>query len=239
MTETFLRKLQEFGSLSDQERRAIQSVPLTVQHVRDNQDLVCQGDRPSHCPFLLDGFACRYKTLASGQRQIMAFHVPSDLCDLTSLLSDKLDHSIGTLTAAKVVLVPYASILSWTRSHPGLTKLLWRVTLLDAAMTREWIVNVGRRTAYQRTAHLLCEHLARMHRAGLASGLTCGMPMTQVELADALGLTPVHVNRVLQILRGEGLIELSDGRLSVPDWHAIKEAAGFDPSYLYDACALG
>lgn len=206
---------------------------LMVQTIEDDQDIVREGDRPMYCPLLIDGFACRYKTLENGQRQIVAFHVPTEICDLTSLMQKKVDCSIGTLTPVKVVMIPHTTILAWTREHPGLTHLLWRATLVDASISREWIVNVGRRTAYQRTAHLLCELTLQMRAAGLVRGFTCEMPLTQVELADALGLTPVHVNRTLQWLRNEGLIELGGGSLTVRNWRDLKRAAGFDATYLH------
>ena len=208
---------------------------LTMQTIEDDQDLVREGDKPTYCPLLIEGFACRYKTLENGQRQIMAFHVPTEFCDLTSLLLRRLDYSIGTLTPVRVVLVPHATILNWTKSHAGLARLLWRATLVDASVSREWIVNVGRRTAYQRTAHLLCELVLQMRSAGLARGLTCDMPLTQVELADALGLTPVHVNRTLQWLRSEGLVEFGGGSLTVLNWRELKRAAGFDATYLHQS----
>ncbi len=229
----FVRKLEQFGTLAAHDRRRIESAELVVRQLESDQDLIREGDRAPHCPLLLDGFACCYKTLESGQRQIMAFYIPGDLGNLTSLLLDKQDHSIGTLTPAKVVLIPQATILDWMRQHPGLGHILWRAALVDAALAREWIVNVGRRTAYQRTAHLLCELMLRMCSAGLAQGSACQMPLTQVELADALGLTPVHVNRTLQWLRSEGLIELGGGCLKVPSLHELKQAAGFDPAYLH------
>lgn len=211
---------------------------FAIREVESDQDIVRDGSRPSHCPLLLDGFACRYKMLEAGQRQIQAFHIPGDLCDLTSILLSKLDHGIGTLTPARVALIPYAAVLGWTKCHPGLGQLLWRASLIDASVSREWIVNVGRRTAYQRTAHLLCELVVRMRLAGLARGLACYMPLTQVELADALGLTPVHVNRTLQWLRSQGLIEFSGRTLVVRKWRELKQAAGFDPTYLHQAAAV-
>ncbi len=228
-----VRKLEQLGELSQVERLSIENSTFAVRQIGSDQDIVRAGDSPVFCPLLLEGFACRYKTLESGQRQIMAFHVPSDLCDLTGVLLRTLDHSICTLTPAKVALIPYATILDWAGTHRGLCQLLWRATLVDAAVSREWIVNVGRRTAYQRTAHLLCELMSRMRSAGLAQGLACDMPITQVELADALGLTPVHVNRTLQWLRSESLIELSAKTLTVRNWRELKRAAGFDATYLH------
>ncbi len=234
-----VRKLEQFGPLSEEERRLVEATAFVVRDVEADQDIARVGERLLHCPLLLDGFACRYRSLESGQRQIMAFLVPNDLCDLTSLLLRKLDHSIGTLTAARVAFIPHAAVLGWTKQYPALGQLLWRATLVDAAVAREWIVNVGRRTAYQRTAHLLCELMLRMRAAGRARGLACEMPLTQIELADALGLTPVHVNRTLQWLRGESLIELGSGTLTVRNWRELKRAGGFDPAYLYQPALSG
>lgn len=233
MNSILVHKLEQLGPLSGQERSLVKSTSFAVLDLKDDQDLVREGDRLSYCPLLLDGFACRYKSLEDGQRQIVAFHVPTDLCNLSSLLLDQLDCSIGTLTPARVAMIPNATLLSWATHSPGLGQLLWRASLIDAAVSREWIVNVGRRTAHQRTAHLLCEMVQRMHPAGLANGQACELPLTQLELADALGLTPVHVNRTLQWLRGEFLIEFSNGTLTVRNWRELKQAAGFDPAYLH------
>ncbi len=235
MVGVIARRLERVGLLSEPERRAVEEAELAIREVKGDQDLVHEGDQPSHCLLLLDGFACSHRTSADGQRQILAFHIPDDFCDLTSLQLGRLDNGISTLTPAKVALIPHATVFSWIRDFPGLARLLWRVTMIDAARSREWIVNVGRRTAHQRTAHLLCEHMLRMRWAGRATRLACEMPLTQVELADALGLTPVHVNRVLQALRGESLIELNAGILIVRNWRELKWAAGFDPGYLYSS----
>lgn len=233
-TGSLISGLERLGSLSDQEKRLLEQVSFAVRHIEGDRDLICEGDRPSHCSLLLEGFACRYKTLENGQRQIMAFHVPTDLCDLTSLLLKRMDYSVGTLTPVRVALIPHATILNGAKSHAGLAHLLWRATLVDASMSREWIVNVGRRTAYQRTAHLLCELVLQMRSAGQANGRTCRLPLTQLVLADALGLTPVHVNRTLQWLRGEDLIEFGSGSLTVLNWPGLKRAGEFDPAYLQD-----
>ena len=237
MNRILVRKLEQLGPLSDQERSLVETASFAVLELKDDQELVREGDRPSYCPLLLEGFACRYKSLESGQRQIVAFHVPTDLCDVTSMLLSQLDCSISTLTPARVAMIPNATLLSWATHSPGLGRLLWRASLIEAAISREWIVNVGRRTAYQRTAHLLCEMVQRLHPAGLANGQACELPLTQFELADALGLTPVHVNRTLQWLRGEHLIEFSNGMLLVRSWRELKQAAGFDPAYLHQSAA--
>ena len=235
MNSVLVRKLEQLGPLSDQERSVVENASFAVLQLKDDQDLVCEGSRSSYCPLLLDGLACQYKSLENGQRQIMAFHVPADLCNLSNVLLGQLDCNIGTLTPVRVAMIPNATLLSWITHNPGLRQLLWRASLIDAAVSREWIVNVGRRTAYQRTAHLLCEMVQRLHPVGLASGQACELPLTQFELADALGLTPVHVNRMLQWLRGEHLIEFSNGMLLVRSWRELKQAAGFDPAYLHQS----
>ena len=232
-----VNKLEQLGRLSDEERRIVQATSLITRNVQADQDIARTGEHLLHCPLLIEGFACRYRTLESGQRQIMAFLVPNDICDLTGMVLRKLDYSVGTLTPARVAYIPHATVLGWIKRYPGLGQLLWRATLIDAAISNEWIVNVGRRNAYQRTAHLLCELLLKMRLAGLARGLTCDLPLTQIELADALGLTPVHVNRTLQWLRGENLIEFGSGVLAVLNWRELKRAAGFDAAYLHHPAA--
>jgi len=231
--EPLIRKLEKLGPLSDEDRRVLQDLPINVRQVEADRDLVREGDQPLDCQLLLEGFACRYKTLENGGRQIMSFHIRGDICDLHSLLVGRMDHSISTLTPGKVAAIPHATILDWTQRYPALGRVLWWDTLIDAAIFREWMVNVGRRSAYQRIAHLLCELVTRMHTAGLAKDYTCDLPITQTELADATGLSTVHVNRTLQELRGKGLIELQNGTFLALDWARLKEAAGFDPAYLH------
>ena len=231
--EPLVRRLEQLGPVSDQDRRLLRDGAFTVRQVSAHHDLLREGDRPLHCPLLLDGFACQHKTLEDGRRQIVAFHLPTDLCDLAgSLLLGKLDHGITTLTPARVAFIPNTTLLGWAALLPGLGLLLWRHTLVDAAASRAWVVNLGRRSAAQRTAHLLCELALRLRRAGLAQGASCALPLTQLMLADALGLTPVHVNRTLQGLRGEGLVEFGGGTLTVRNWSALVRAADFDPAYL-------
>jgi len=227
------RKPQQRGALSDLKRYVLEDSSLVVHDLQGNQDITREGDLLLHCPLLLEGFACCYKILECGERQIFALHLANDLCNLSSLLLERPSHSIGTLTPARVAFVPHATILDWTRHHPDRVLALWRTTLIETANSQEWIVNLGRRTAYQRTAHLLCEFLLRMCWAGLAQGLACRMPFTQAELADTLGLTAVHVNRILQSLRNEKLIDLRNGTLIVHDWPKLTLAAGFDPAYLH------
>ena len=232
-----IRKLEVLGSLADEERRMVESLPLSPRQVATSTDLVREGERRSSSLLLVEGFACRYKMSQDGARQIVSFHIAGDFVDLNSLLLGTMDHSIAAITPVQVAAIPHATMLGWTQPYPNLVHLLWRDTLIDAATFREWVVNVGRRTAYQRTAHLLCELVARLRAVGLTRGDACDLPISQVELADALGLSPVHTNRMLQQLRGEGLIELGGGSLSVRDWEELKRAGQFDPTYLHQLAA--
>ena len=223
--------------LSSNERQILENLPLEVRKVDADRDLGRDGHRSSHCLLLLNGMVCRYRVMQDGQRQIMSFHFPGDILDLSGLLLGKLDHDIGTLTPVEVAPIAHATLLDWIERHPGLGRALWQDTLVDAAVFREWVVNVGRRSAYARTAHLLCEMATRLRAVGLAQEDTVSLPVTAVELADATGLSVVHVNRVLQELRAKRLIELRGRVLAVLDWDGLKHAAGFDPDYLHQRAA--
>ena len=169
----------------------------------------------------------------------MSFEIAGDLCDLHGVLLGEADHSITTLTPCTVASIPHQILTEWTVGRPAISRALWLASLVDAAISREWIVNVGRRTAYQRAAHLLCEVVQRLLSAGLVNGPAHELPLTPIVLADALGLTPVHVNRTLQWLRSEELIEFGGGILTVRDWPRLKQAGGFDPAYLHQVAAAG
>ena len=211
--------------------RILDAVPFQTRHVAADQDLAREGDRPSVCVLLLEGFAARYRTLADGRRQILSFHIAGDFVDLQSFTLSRLDHSIGTLTNSRIAIFSHASIAELF-AEPAIARLFWHETLVEAAIFREWIVNVGRRSAYQRVAHVLCELVTRMEAVGLARDGTCDLPLTQSELADATGLSTVHVNRVIQELRHENLIALRSRTFSALNWNGLKVAAEFDARYL-------
>jgi CRP-like cAMP-binding protein len=228
-----IRKLESIVDLSDQEREAVLVLPFTIKTVGEDEDLVRDGDRPSECCMIVEGFACRYKILPEGKRQIMSFHIPGDIPDLQSLHLKVMDHSLGTLVPSKVAYIKHDDVRELTRRCPRIGDVLWRDTLIDAAVFREWMIGLGRRSAYTRIAHLLCELLVRMRAVGLANGNDIEVPVTQAELGDSLGLSTVHVNRVLQELRGDGLITLRGRFLSVQDWPGLKKAGEFDATYLH------
>jgi CRP-like cAMP-binding protein len=194
---------------------------------------VREGDRPSRSCLVLDGFAATYKMTGDGKRQIMAFHSPGDIPDLQSLQLKVLDSSLGTLTACKVGFIQHEVLRDLCRRYPRINDALWRETLINAAIFREWMTNIGRRDAYNRIAHLFCEWIVRLRAVGLVRDRVCDFPMTQNELADATGISTVHVNRVLQELRGNGLITLKAGTLTILDWEQLKQAGDFDAAYLH------
>ena len=233
MPNPAIRKLENFNTLSDEEKRVLDEAIGRTKEVGAGEDIVPDGACPSNCTLILEGFACRYKVLEDGRRQIMSFHIPGDICDLQSFLLEKMDHAIGALVPCKVALIPHGTVLELTENYPGIGRAFWRDTLIDSAVFREWMVGMGRRTAHERIAHLLCEVLVRFRSVGLAEDHQCDLPLTQVELADSLGLSAVHVNRVLQDLRGDGLIVFQGKFLRISGWERLKQIAGFDPTYLH------
>jgi CRP-like cAMP-binding protein len=228
-----IRKLESIGPVTDEERRAILGLPMTLRDLREDQDIVRDQDRPSQCCLIFEGFACRYKILPGGRRQIFSFHIPGDIPDLQSIHIDVMDHNLGTLAPSKVGFVPHQTMWAFIRAHPRIGDTFWRDTLIDTAVFREWIANVGRRDAYQRIAHLLCELYLRLAAVGLTNGGSYGLPVTQAELADATGMSTVHVNRSLQKLRGDELIRSGKRSVTILDWERLQEAGEFDPTYLH------
>ncbi len=227
-----IRKLEQFGRLSSNERQVLENLHFDVRQAEAHQDLGSGSQRSSHCSLLLTGMVCRYRTMQDGQRQIMSFHFPGDILDLSALLLGKLDHRIGTLTPVEVAPIAHATLRGWIEHHPGLGQRLWQDTLVDAAVFREWVVNVSRRPATARIAHLICEMVTRMRAAGVVQDHP-SLPITTAELADATGLSVVHVNRALQELRARTLVESREKALAVLDWDGLKHAGDFDPDYLH------
>ena len=233
-----IRKLLSISTLTAEETQRILELPLSVKEVGPDQDIVREGDRPSECCLLIDGFTCRYKLTEEGKRQIFSFHTAGDIPDLQSLHLRVMDHSMKTLTPCRVAFIPHDSLMDLGRSCPRIADVLWRDTLIDAAIFREWMLGIGRRSAYTRIAHLLCEIFVRLRAVGLTNGYECDFPITQTEIADALGLSTVHVNRSVQEMRGAGLIELRRGALAILDWDGLTKAGEFDPAYLHIAREL-
>jgi CRP-like cAMP-binding protein len=231
--QILIRKLQTVLALSDEERNAVLALPILVETIPADNDISREGDRPSRCCLLVEGFAATYKMTETGTRRTMAFHIPGDIPDLQGLHLEVLDMSLGTLTECKVGFIRHEALNNLCAGNYRLTKALWRETLIHAAVFREWVLNVGGRDAYSALAHVLCEFVTRMRAVGLADGNRCDFPQTQQELGDALGISTVHVNRTLMEIRGAGLITLKGGVLTVLDWEGLKAAGEFDPTYLH------
>jgi CRP-like cAMP-binding protein len=181
---------------------------------------------------LLAGFACRYVVLPSGRRQILAYLLPGDFCDLRACILERMDHSIGTLTAVKVASFSRNGIADLARRFPRLARALALVSVSEESVGRQWLLNLGHRSALQRTAHLFCELFSRLCAIGLASDTACELPLTQTDLADALALSPVHLNRTLMDMRRKKLATFVRHQLIIEDFHALQHAAGFKPRYL-------
>jgi CRP-like cAMP-binding protein len=228
-----IRKLDSIFRLSKEEKQALQTLQIQVQVIGAHKDIARIGDSPSQCCLLVEGYISVYKLTDKGKRQIMAFHVPGDMPDLQSLHLQVLDNSLMTATLCTVGFIQHDDLHRVSERYPRITSALWRETLVDASIFREWVLNVGRRDAVTRMAHLLCELRVKLKAVGLAEDDTFDLPFTQVELADAIGTSNVHVNRVLKELRARGLIQSEGTRLTIPDWEKLKELAGFDPLYLH------
>lgn len=232
-TTMLIRKLESIAPLSNEERQAVQSLPVRIYNLDARQDIVRDGDVPTHCCLVIRGWAYRYKLLSEGRRQILSFHIPGDIPDLQSLHIQTTDHTLATVTNATVAFISHDSLRELTAQHPGIASLFWRDALIDAGIFREWMTGLGRRSAYERTAHLFCELYLKLQAVGLAGDQRCPLPLTQVDLADALGLTSVHINRVLKEMRGQTLITLRSRMLVIQAWDELLKAAEFDPTYLH------
>ncbi len=195
-------------------------------------DILRQGEVPTVAHVVLEGHTYRYRLLNDGRRQITAVLMPGDVCDLEAVMRGRADYGVGALTRCVLGEIPAIKVADLTTADPGLARALWRRLLRDEAISREWLVGMGCRSALERVAHLLCEFRARLSAVGLTTGDTFELRLTQTELGDLMGLSTVHVNRVLQQLRRTGLIELSTNRISFLDVSAMEAVAGFDPAYL-------
>lgn len=229
-----VRKLETLAALPREDRDALAALACGARDFGPRRSIIREGDRPQHVHLMIDGWAARYKLLPDGARQITAFLIPGDFCDLHVTILAEMDHSISTLTRARVAYIPRGRMEELT-ARPHIARAFWWATLVDEAVLRAWVVNIGRRDAYEAIGHLMCELYLRMRNVGLAADHSYELPLTQEELGDTLGLTPVHVNRVLQRMRSDGLISLERGALTIHDYRRLEDASGFNPNYLHIA----
>ena len=228
-----LRKLEGWAEIGADDRAAVLALPHTLRTLEAGRYVVREGDLTANSCLLRSGFAYRHKMVGDGSRQIVAIHMRGDLVDLQNSLLRLADHSVQALTQIDVALVPRAAIQALVSSHPGAAWAMWLDTLVDGSIFREWLANVGRRDARARTAHLLCEFALRQEAAGLGQRGAYELPMTQEQLADTLGLTPVHVNRTLKSLESDGLIERHRRAVTIGSWEQLRDVGDFNPAYLH------
>lgn len=228
-----VRRLEGRAPLGESDRAAMLALPHTVRRIAAAGHVVRDGDSVDQCTLLLSGFAYRYKLTGEGGRQILSFHMPSEFLDLPNSVLHCADHSVQTLTEAELALIPAGVLQNLALERPGIARALWVDTLIDSAIFREWVVNVGRRDSRTRIAHLLCEFALRLQSVGIGDGRRYEMPMTQEQLADAVGLTSVHVNRVLRQLGDEGLISRDRRTIVLEDWHRLRAVGDFNERYLH------
>ena len=228
-----VRKLEGLADLPAADAEALLRACSRTVRIGADRRIIEEGDRPDDVMAVLEGWAYRYKILKDGRRQILAFLMPGDFCDLAASVQTEMDHSIGTLTPVVLARIPRTTMETLLAERPALTKAFLWAQMVDEGVLRAWIVSLGRRDAFERVAHLLCELWSRARSVGLMEAGGIQLPITQAELSDALGLTAVHTNRVLGRLRDLGLVELRRGLLNIPDGAALGKAASFEPGYLH------
>ena len=233
MPSPFVTKLKHGADLTDADCALLDELTIQTRRVGAREDLIRQGDRPDDVHLVMDGFACRYKVMEGGARLNMAYLVPGDFCDLHVAILDAMDHGIATLSPCTLVDIPRRVILELTDNHPRIARALWWCTLVDEGTLREWLVNLGRREANQRMAHLFCELHLRLRAVGLAGDDGFDLPLTQAELGDTIGVSNVHVNRTIQQLREARLVTWQGRRLTIPDVDRLRAYCDFEPAYLH------
>lgn len=225
-------KLSARDAINAEEEQALSEAAGGTSTYEPGEEIVREGVPQTLSRLLVEGIVARMKLMADGRRQITELHIPGDFVDLHSFLLKRLDHDVVAVTRVRLLNFPHEGLRRITESRPHLTRLLWLNTVLDGAGHREWIVSAGRRTAIEHLANLFCELLVRYRVVEMSDGRSCPLPLTQQQLADACGLTPVHVNRVVQDLRADGLIEWRGGELVVADFDRLAALGQFDPAFL-------
>ena len=232
--EPMLRKLENRHSLGKDDCAALMELPFRVRTYERYHYVIRERDVANHACVLLKGFAVRSKTVANGNRQIVAIHMKGEIVDLQNSLLDVADHSVQMLTSGRIAMIPREELLRVAFDRPAIGRALWTDTMVDASIYREWIANIGRRDARTKIAHLLCEFSLRLKVAGIGEATGYELPMTQEQIGDATGLTSVHVNRTIKLLEKEGLIDRANPRsILIGDWRRLAEAGDFDSAYLH------
>ena len=233
-----VRRLRTSSGISDGDVKEIEQLPIAVRQYPAETPVVRDGERATDCCLIADGFCARSKTIPSGKRQILSIHIPGEIPDLMSLFLHVMDHDLSTLTPCTLGFIRHETLRKLHQRSPSVAELFWRDTLIDSAMFREWIVNVGQRPAPARLAHVMIELRERLRVIERLDGNSFEMPLTQEQIGEALGITAVHANRVIKQLRQEGIVELHRGRGTVLDERKFLELADFDGRYLHQSPTL-
>lgn len=230
--ELFVDRLQERSSLDREELDALFSLRGRSSLAQAQVDIVSPGETTDHACLIVDGLAGRFGTAVDGKRQITALHIAGDMCDLHSVVVPKVGWALQALSPTAILRIPHSALRDVARAYPRIAEAFWRDCSVDASVLSQWVVNVGRRDARSRLAHLLCEMALRMENAGLGTRFSFPLQATQNQLGDALGLTSVHVNRSFRVLREKGLAEMRQYRVDIMDWDGLVALGDFDAEYL-------
>jgi CRP-like cAMP-binding protein len=233
-----IQRLRITTNAGQDDLRALEALPFTLRHYRENQAVLRDGDRPSECCVIVEGFCVRSKTILDGKRQILSIHIPGDLPDLQSLHLESMDHDLVALSNCTLAFIAHTTIKELIRIRPTVGDIFWRDTLVDAAVFREWIVNVGQRAAHNRLAHIIVELRERLRMIGRVTGNAFEMPLTQEQIGEAMGVTSVHTNRILRQLRLDGVLELHRGTVRILNEYKLQELAQFDGRYLHSSPSI-
>lgn len=231
-THALVEKLEGLFDLSAEEMAAVHALPNRVVKLAADERIHRAGDRPTACFVVLDGLVCSSKLIEGDKRQIMSFYVAGDMPDIRTMHLGLMDCDVVSVGGGRVAMIEHGDLNALCTAYPRIALAFWRSSLVVGSLYREWIVNIGHRSAMARLAHLLCEFIVRLEHVGLARDGICDLPVTQVHLSQATGLSAVHVNRSLQELRRRDLITFGGGRLTAPNWDELVRVANFRPDYL-------
>lgn len=228
----FISKISHRVVLSPEDIAILEAACGPGRRYPAKHDLIREGDDPGPVFVFLEGWGCRYKIMPEGGRQVLAIMMPGDFCDMHTSVLNEMDHTIATVTPSLVATIPRPRMQQLLDLRPGITRAFWLMQLVDLGVARSWIASIGRRGSTERVAHLMCELYLRAHALRPVRDGQCSLPLSQILLADALGLTPVHVNRVLRRFKAAGIMTLRHGNLVISDIAQLMRIAGFDDTYL-------
>ena len=230
--ERFLRRLLIRSELNREEQNAILGLGGEKQSYGARYDIVSPGQTVESACLVERGLVARYDQMLNGQRQVTSYYIAGDMCDLHSVVVPKASWSITAVDHVKLIRIPHAQLRELCLKYPAIALAFWRDGTVDASIFAKWVGNIGRRNAKARIAHIICEMGLRSEAAGLGVRTSFQLNATQEQLAEASGLTAVHVNRTLQEIRQEGVLSFSKGDVEISDWDQLAAAAEFDPAYL-------